>query len=48
MSNIEIAQCLVITPGTAKVHVRHILEKLGVRNRLQAVLRAQELLGEDA
>lgn len=47
MSNIEIAQCLVITAGTAKVHVRHILEKLGVRNRLQAVLRAQELLSED-
>jgi LuxR family transcriptional regulator, maltose regulon positive regulatory protein len=46
MTNIEIAQRLVITSGTAKVHVRHILEKLGVRNRLQAVLRAQELLGE--
>lgn len=46
MSNIEIAEHLVITAGTAKVHVRHILNKLGVRNRLQAVLRAQELLDD--
>ena len=45
MTNLEIAQCLFISASTAKVHVRHILEKLGVRNRLQAVLRAQELLG---
>ena len=48
MTNLEIAQRLFITPSTAKVHVRHILEKLGVRNRLQAVLRAQELLSDEA
>ncbi|MGH7717416.1 MAG: LuxR C-terminal-related transcriptional regulator, partial [Gemmatimonadaceae bacterium] len=46
MTNSEIAERLFITPSTAKVHVRHILEKLGVRNRLQAVLRAQDLLNE--
>jgi len=45
LTNAEIANRLVISASTAKVHVRHILEKLGVRNRLQAALRAQELMG---
>jgi LuxR family transcriptional regulator, maltose regulon positive regulatory protein len=44
LTNAEIASRLYITPSTAKVHVRHILEKLGARNRLQAVLRAQGAL----
>jgi DNA-binding CsgD family transcriptional regulator len=47
MTNIEIAERLFIARSTAKVHVRHIFEKLGVRNRLQAVIRAQELLGSE-
>jgi DNA-binding NarL/FixJ family response regulator len=35
-SNREIAQALFISESTAKVHVRHIYEKLGVRNRAEA------------
>jgi LuxR family transcriptional regulator, maltose regulon positive regulatory protein len=44
LSNSEIATRLFITPSTAKVHVRNIFAKLGVRTRLQAALRAHELL----
>jgi LuxR family maltose regulon positive regulatory protein len=44
MTNAEIGRHLFIAPSTAKVHVRHIMDKLGARNRLQAVLRANELL----
>lgn len=47
MTNAEIANRLFIAPSTAKVHVRHILEKLGARNRLHAVVRAHELLESD-
>jgi DNA-binding NarL/FixJ family response regulator len=39
-SNREIASELVITEVTAKVHVRNVLRKLGVRNRIQAALKA--------
>ena len=37
------ALALIITPNTAKRHVKHILAKLGATNRVQAVLRAREL-----
>jgi ATP/maltotriose-dependent transcriptional regulator MalT len=47
LTNEEIARSLYITKATAKVHVRHIFEKLGVRNRIQAILLAQELLEGD-
>ena len=42
-SNKEIAQRLQIVEVTVKVHVRHILSKLGVRSRTQAVLYAARI-----
>ena len=39
MRNGEIARALFISQSTAKVHVRHVLEKLGVRTRAEAVAR---------
>lgn len=42
LSNSEIAKQLVLTVGTVKVHVGHILEKLQVRDRLQAVIMAYQ------
>jgi DNA-binding CsgD family transcriptional regulator len=37
--NRDVAEALVISESTTKVHVRHILEKLGVRTRAEAVAR---------
>ncbi len=42
-TNQQIADELVVTVGTVKWHVHNILQKLGVNNRTQATIRAQEL-----
>ena len=42
-TNPQIARELVVSPGTVKNHVRHIIAKLGVSDRTQAAVRAVEL-----
>jgi DNA-binding NarL/FixJ family response regulator len=42
LSNLEIAQRLVVSPATAKTHVTRILSKLQARDRAQLVVLAYE------
>ena len=45
MRNREIGERLTITPGTVKVHLMHIFEKTGVKDRFELALRGRQILG---
>jgi DNA-binding NarL/FixJ family response regulator len=49
LSNAEIGEELYISDATVKTHITHILQKLNLRDRVQAVVLAHEtgLFGDD-
>ena len=47
MKNKEIAEALTITAGTVKVHLMHIFEKTGVKDRFELAVQGRRLLGVD-
>jgi DNA-binding NarL/FixJ family response regulator len=48
LKNKEIAQALSITAGTVKVHLMHIFEKTGVKDRFELAMQGRKLLGLDS
>jgi DNA-binding NarL/FixJ family response regulator len=45
LKNKEIAQALTITAGTVKVHLMHIFEKTGVKDRFELAVHGRRILG---
>jgi two-component system nitrate/nitrite response regulator NarL len=45
MKNKEIAEALSITAGTVKVHLMHIFEKTGVKDRFELAVHGRRILG---
>lgn len=48
MKNRQIAENLRITPGTVKVHLMHIFEKTGLKDRLALAVHGRELVDLEA
>jgi DNA-binding NarL/FixJ family response regulator len=47
LKNKEIAEALHITAGTVKVHLMHIFEKTGVKDRFELAVHGRRMLGAD-
>lgn len=47
LKNKEIAEALKITAGTVKVHLMHIFEKTGVKDRFELAVHGRRMLGLD-
>jgi DNA-binding NarL/FixJ family response regulator len=47
LKNKEIAAALTITAGTVKVHLMHIFEKTGVKDRFELAVHGRRLLGAE-
>lgn len=48
LRNKDIATAMAITPGTVKVHLMHIFEKTGVRDRFALALQGRQILAAAA